>query len=85
MTLTIHGFTLAMMACEIYNALNDFSLLHVNREPSCRYEPDCSKTNERCVFGRLIIQEDIKSRKRAITPEDIEQDRILAELEAQAK
>ena len=70
------------MSCEVYNNLTDYCLLRITAEPTCRHEEGCLKTTDSCKWGPMFRA---IARNMAIedTPEDLEQDKALAELEAQ--
>lgn len=68
------------MSCELYNVLTDNSILS-GTGPCCRYEGGCPQTAEECKWGPMLRQ---IARNMALedTDEDLEQDKILADLKA---
>lgn len=72
------------MSCELYDNFIKYSLL-AGVSDECVFEAGCPKAVEDCKVGKVLIDVDKESKMNAETPEDLEQDRVLAELEAKAK
>lgn len=72
------------MSCERYNGFQNNSLLKTD-EPVCRFQKECSKNIGDCKFGRIISTLDNYSKSVCETPDDLEQNNVLAELEQKHK